>query len=147
MTLIGGSALLVSNFLSLPESDGVYFPGPESHFTGNNNEATGKSGEELFGDYREKYGGAPTSAYLAHAYDAATILLRAVDDVPVADGNTLFIDRAKLRDALTATSDFSGIIGAISCGDCGTGHVHVSHHTNSSVTDVASLPVVYLFIP
>ena len=62
VTLIGGSALLVSDFLSLPESEGVYCPGPESNFTGNNNEATGNSGEGLFGDYREKYGEAPTSA-------------------------------------------------------------------------------------
>ena len=58
VTLIGGSALLVSYFLSLPGSEGVYFPGPESNFTG-------KSGEELFGDYREKYRESPTSAYLA----------------------------------------------------------------------------------
>ena len=68
----------------------------------------------------------------------------------VADGDTLFIDHAKLRGAFTATSESSGIIGAISCddfGDCGTGHVHISHHTNSNVTDVASLPVVYLFTP
>ena len=143
VTLIGGSVLLVSDFFSLPESEGVYFPGPESNLTG-------KSGEELFGDYREKYRETPTSAYLAHAYDAATILLQAIDDVAVADGDTLFIDRAKLRGAFTATSEFSGIIGAISCddfGDFGTGHVHISHHTNSNVTDVASLPVVYLFTP
>ncbi len=97
VTLIGGSALLVSDFLSLPESEGVYFPGPESNFTGNNNEATGKSGEELFGDYREKYGEAPTSAYLARAYAAATLLLRAIDDAAVADGDTMFIDRATIR--------------------------------------------------
>ena len=62
VTLIGGSALLVSDFFSLPESEGVYCPDPESNFTGNNNEATGNSGEDLFGDYREKYGEAPTSA-------------------------------------------------------------------------------------
>ena len=150
VTLIGGSALLVSDFLSLPGSEGVYSPGPESNFIGNNNESTGKSGEELFGDYREKYRESPTSAYLAHAYNAATILLRAIDDVAVADGDTMFIDRANLREALTATSDFSSIIGDISCddfGDCGTGHVHISHHTNSNVTDVASLPCVYLFTP
>ena len=65
----------------------------------------------------------------------------------VADGDTLFIDRAKLRGAFTATSESSGIIGPISCDDFGTGHVHISHHTNSNVTDVASLPVVYLFTP
>ena len=150
VTLIGGSALLVSDFLSLLESEGVYFPGPESDFSGNTNESTGKSGEELFGGYREKYSETPTSPYLAHAYDAATILLRAIEDVAVADGETLFIDRAKFRETLTATSDFSGIIGAISCddfGDCGTGLVHISHHTDSSVTDVGNLPVVYRFTP
>ena len=68
----------------------------------------------------------------------------------VADGDTLFIARAKLRGAFTATSESSGIIGPISCddfGDCGAGHVHISHHTNSNVTDVANLPVVYLFTP
>ena len=62
----------------------------------------------------------------------------------------MFIDRAKLRESLTATGDFSGIIGAISCddfGDRGTGHIHISHHTDSNVTDVANLPAVYLFIP
>ena len=150
MTLIGGSALLVSDFLSLPESEGVYFPGPESDFSGNTNEATGKAGDKLFGDYREKYGEAPTSAYLAHAYDAATMLLREIDDVAIADEDTIFIDRTMLREALTATSDFSGIIGAISCdefGDCGTRHTQISQHTDSSVTEVANLPVVYLFIP
>ena len=85
-----------------------------------------------------------------HAYNAATILLGAMHDVAVAYGGTLFIDRANLREVLTATTDFSGIIGAISgdeFGDWGAGHVHISHHTNSSVTDVANLPVVYLFIP
>ena len=150
VTLIGGAALLVSEFLAIPESEGVYFPGPESSFGGNTNEATGKSGEALVSDYRKRYGEAPTSAYLAHTYDAATILLRAIEKVAVADGDTLYIDRAKLREALTATTGFRGIIGAISCdefGDCGTGRVHISHHTDSSVTDIAELPVVYSYAP
>ena len=43
-----------------------------------------------------------------------------------------------------------GIIGVISCdefGDCGTGRVHISHHTDPSVTDIAELPVIYRFAP
>ena len=150
VTLIGGAALLVSEFLSTPELEGTYLPGPESSFGGNINEATGKSGDELVADYREHYGEAPTSAYLAHAYDATTILLRAIEDVAVADEDTLFIDRAKLREALTSTTGFSGIIGTISCdefGDCGTGRLQISHHTDSSVTDVAELRAVYRFTP
>ena len=114
------------------------------------NEATGKSGEALVADYRERYSEAPTSAYLAHAYDATTMLLRAIDEVAVGDGDTLYIDRAKLREALTGTTGFRGVIGVISCdefGDCGTGRVHIAHHTDSSVTDIAELPVVYSYAP
>ena len=150
IALIGGAALLVSEFLAIPESEGVYFPGPELGFGDNTNEATGKSGDALLADYREQYGEAPTSAYLAHAYDAATMLLRAVEEVAVVDGDTLYIDRAKLREALSATTGFEGIIGVISCdkfGDCGSGRVHISHHTDSKVTDIAKLPIVYRFSP
>ena len=138
VTLIDGAALLVSEFLAIPESEGVYFPGPELSFGGNTNEATGKGGE------------ASTSAYLAHAYDAATMLLRAIDVVAVVDGDALYIDRARLREALAGVSGFRGIIGVISCdefGDCGTGRVQIAHHTDSSVTDIAGLPVVYSYAP
>ena len=150
ITLIGGAALLGSEFLSIPESEGVYFPGPDLDFGGNTNEATGKSGEALIADYRERYGEAPSSAYLPHAYGAATMLLQAIEKVAVGNGDTLYIDRAKLREALTGVTGFRGIIGAISCdefGDCGTGSVQIAHHTDSNVTDIAELPVVYRFAP
>ena len=55
---------------------------------------------------RERYGEAPTSAYLAHAYDAATMLFRAINEVAVGDGDTLYIGRAKLRDALAGSCRF-----------------------------------------
>ena len=150
VTLIGSAALLVSEFLAIPESEGIYLAGPDSNFDGNTNEMTGKSSEALIAEYQERYGEAPTSAYLAHAYDAATLLLRAIEEVAVGNGDTLYIDRAKLREALTGVTGFSGIIGVISCdefGDCGVGSVQISHHTDSSVTDVAALPVVYRFAP
>ena len=150
LTRIGGGGLLVSEFLALPESEGFYFAGPELDFGGNVNEATGRSGDELTAAYQEKYGESPTSAYLAHAYDATTILLRAIEEAAVAEGDALYIDRAGLREALAGTSGFSGIIGAISCdefGDCGTGRVQISHHTDSTMTDVERLPVVYRYAP
>ena len=101
LTRIGGGGLLVSDFLALPESEGFYFAGPELDFGGNVNEATGRSGDELTAAYQEKYGESSTSAYLAHAYDATTILLRAIEEVAVAEGDALYIDRAKLREALS----------------------------------------------
>ena len=65
-------------------------------------------------------------------------------------GDTLYIDRAKLREAVGNTSGFSGITGAISCdgyGDCGTGRVQISQHTDATMTDVEGLPVVYRYAP
>ena len=150
VTLIGGAALLVSKFLAVPESEGVYLPGPDLRFGGNTNEATGKSSAALTADYQARYGEPPSTAYLAHAYDATTILLRAIETVAMVDGETLSIDRAELRAALTGTAGFQGIIGAISCdefGDCGTGRIQIAHHTTSGNTDVAQLPVVYRFAP
>ena len=85
-----------------------------------------------------------------HAYDAATLLLWAIENAAVAEEDSLLIDRAKLREELTGVTGFSGIIGTISCdefGDCGTGRVHISHHTDSSVTDPEELTVVYRFAP
>ena len=150
VTLIGGAALLVSRFLAVPESAGIYLPGPDLRFGDNTNETTAKSNAALVADYQDRYGEPPLSAYLAHAYDATTLLLRAIETVAVADGATLSIDRAALRATLTNTAGFQGIIGTISCdefGDCGTGSVQIAHHTDSSITDVAQLPVVYRFAP
>lgn len=147
---IGGGGLLVSDFLALPESEGFYFAGPTLDFGSNVNEATGRSGDELNAAYLERYNEHSTSAYLSHAYDATTILLRAIEAVAVVQGDALLIDRAKLREALGGTSGFSGIIGAISCdgfGDCGTGRVQISQHTDSTMTDVEALPVVYRYAP
>ena len=113
VTMIGGAALLVSGFLALPESEGMYLPGPELDLGGNVNEATGKSGDVLIAEYEERYEEAPTSAYMAHAYDATIILLRAIEEVAVAEGGYLYLERAKLREALTATEGFEGVIGTI----------------------------------
>ena len=149
-TLLGGAALLEPGTLALPGSEGMYFPGPEVDFDDRVNEATGKSGAELVAGYRERYGEEPSSAYLAHAYDATTMLLRAIEEVAVVDVDTLYVDRAELRRALTAVEGFQGIIGAISCdeyGDCGTGRVNIYHHPDTGVTVIAELPVVYSFAP
>ena len=72
--------------------------------------------------YKDKYGENPPQAYHAHAYDAGTILLMAIDKVAVTDdkGDT-YIGRKALRDALFETSNHVGISGMIDCnehGDC-----------------------------
>ena len=65
------------------------------------------------------------------------------------EGDWLFIDRAALREQVGATA-FDGLVGTVSCdefGDCGTGRMNIYHHTDISITDVARLPVVYVYSP
>lgn len=165
-TRIGGAGLLSAAFLGTPESEGIYAGAPESSVIDYTNESTGESRTQFFADYQARYDGAHPSAYTPHAYDATTLLLRAIEEVTVSDARkpyvdhiaeqldeshkTLHVDRAALRAALSAVDGYEGITGELSCdefGDCGSGHVDVVHHTDSSVTDVAELPVVYRFAP
>ncbi|MXY00048.1 MAG: ABC transporter substrate-binding protein [Chloroflexi bacterium] len=151
VTLIGGASLLDPDILSLPEAAGLYLPGPDLDYGDNANERTGKSSQQLRAAYADRYGQPAESVYLEHSYDAATMLLAAIESVAINDGEGLVIDRAELRAALAATSGFGGIIGTLSCdefGDCGTGAVQIAHNPDSgSGTDVRQLPIVYRFAP
>ena len=148
-TLISAAALLVSQFLATPQSEGIYFAGPEADFRSNVNEVTGRSGEQVLAAFDARHGGFPLSPYWAHAYDATTILLSAIEAVAVEEGDMLLIDRAALRAEVHATA-MSGLIGTVTCdrfGDCGTGRMNIYHHTDRNITDVSRLPVVYVYAP
>ena len=146
---ISGAALLVSEFLAEPQSEGIYFAGPRSDFGGNVNAVTGRNAESVSAAYEAEFGQHPSTPYWALAYDATTFLLDAVAAVAVEEGGRLYVDRAALR-ARLGGHGIEGLIGTISCdafGDCGTGSQLIYHHTDSSVTDVERLPVVYRFTP
>ena len=148
-TLISAAALLVSSFLATPQSEGMYFAGPEADFGAYVNELTGRSGQQVLDAFDSRHGGFPESPYWAHAYDATTILLAAVRSVAEEHGEWLFIDRARLREAVGAT-DVGGLVGTVACddfGDCGTGRMNIYHHTDTSITDVSKLNVVYVYSP
>ena len=146
VTIISGAATLVTEFLALPESEGIYFTGPDLGDSRNTNQATGRSFADVLAEFEATYGGPSTSPYWAHGYDAMTLLLSAIKQIAVVDGDTLYIDHAALRDALDGTADFQGIIGTMTCdefGDCGTGRSVVHLHEDSGVTDPSLLPIVY----
>ena len=131
--LMGADGLSVENFMNLPESLDMYFSGPNTQFLENANEATGKTGADFLVDYNAAFGENPSADFWAHAYDATTMLLTAIEEVAVVDGDTLFIDRAQLREVLNATSGFGGIIGSITCdqfGDCGVPVISIFQHNN-----------------
>ncbi|MDE2736449.1 MAG: branched-chain amino acid ABC transporter substrate-binding protein [Gemmatimonadota bacterium] len=146
VTLIAGSATSTQDFLEKPESEGVYLSGHDAHFGSNANQVTGKDVSALSAEYQ-----ATTDAnFFFHAYDATTLLLSAIESVAVEEGDKLYIDRVALREKIAATTDFRGIIGTLTCdefGDCGTGRVNIYYHADSSITDVAQLPVEYQFAP
>ena len=149
-TLITDAALLLSQFLALPQSEGIYFAGPEPVHGANVNIATDKNGDAVLAEIQSTYGGSHTSPFWAHSYDAATLLLNAIEIVAREDDGKLYVDRAALRRELHATSGFQGLLGTLNCdefGDCGTGRVNIYHHTDLNITDPAQLPVVYRFSP
>jgi branched-chain amino acid transport system substrate-binding protein len=135
IVMIAADGLLVDNFMELPESAGIFFSGPKLDY-GTNQSQLGTTADDFLAQYQTTYGEEPSAAFWAHSYDATVLLLSAIDQVAVvlADGS-LFIDRQALRDALTATSGFGGIIGTLSCdefGDCGAQRISVVEHTDPS---------------
>ncbi|MDE2837305.1 MAG: branched-chain amino acid ABC transporter substrate-binding protein [Chloroflexota bacterium] len=164
-TFISADGALGAEFLALPESEGLYFAGPPTHEGSNFNNATGRTADEALAAFETDYSEfAHLTPFWAHAYDAATLLLAAIERAAVRDdGNfltrllgideegTLRVDRASLRGAVRAVStDFSGLTGRLSCddfGDCAPGVQVIYHHTDSSVTDPGELSVAYRFEP
>lgn len=72
--------------------------------------------------YRSKYGEEPISIYHPFAYDATTLLLKAMARVAVqSDNGSLMVDPLAVRAALYAVEEFTGLTGLIFCspfGDC-----------------------------
>ena len=98
-------------------ANGVYISGPDlAAFTGD----VDFYNDEFIPTYTERYG-EPQSVFHAHAWDATNMVLTAIDAVSIEDGDSLFIPRTALKDALFGTTDFPGITGNLGCdenGDC-----------------------------
>ena len=149
VTLVGAAPLLVDNFMELPESEGVFLSGPDLRYGSNRNSITGASADDFLAAYEAAYGEAPSTGFWAHAYDAAIMLLRAIDRVAVEVDGTLYIDRQALREELHRTS-FDGITGSITCdeyGDCGAQRIAVVQHTDSRDVEAGKNNVVFEYAP
>jgi hypothetical protein len=73
--------------------------------------------------YFAKFGMEPAAFFGAHAYDAAWMILRALERTSIIDGEgSLHVGRQALRTALFATQGLHGATGTITCnplGECG----------------------------
>jgi len=148
VVLMGADGLSVDNFMDVPESLNMYFSGPDTRFAENTNESTGLTGAQFLTDYEAEFGGAPSADFWGHAYDATTLLLQAIEKVAVVDGDTLFIDRQALRDELTSTSGYDGLIGTINCddyGDCGAAVISIFQHNNLTDHQASKANILYTY--
>jgi branched-chain amino acid transport system substrate-binding protein len=78
--------------------------------------------EQFKQDYEDTYGDpqGKLSPFSPHGYDSTAILLAAIDEVAVKDGDNLVIPRKGLADAVRSTTDFPGLTGTLTCtaGEC-----------------------------
>jgi branched-chain amino acid transport system substrate-binding protein len=117
LQLMSSDGLMLGSFLDTVGKDsiGMYFVGPAR--------ASGAAYDAFVAKYEAKYKEKLTTNFHAQTYDAANILLSAIEKVAVKDDDgTLHIGRKALRDALYATKDFPGLTGKLTCskfGDCG----------------------------
>jgi branched-chain amino acid transport system substrate-binding protein len=142
---ISADGLFTSAFLSIPQSEGMYFSGPDLDF-GTNASVTGKTYADIVTAYVAAYGETPPAAFHAHTYDATALVLTAIEEVGVvgSDG-ALRIGKQALRDYLNEVSGFAGVIGQITCdefGDCGSQQIQIAFHGDTSVTDLSAIEVV-----
>ena len=92
--------------------------------------------KDFLAKHQKKYGEKPLAPYHAHAYDAAMMIFAAVEKAGVKDGDTLYIPRKALRDALYATKGQKGLTGTISCsefGDCADPRIAVFQQTAENI--------------
>ena len=152
VTLMAADGLMVSNFMELPESEGLYFSGPDLRYGFNKNQRViGSSPNSFLTGYVGQYGEKPSAAFWAHSFDATTLLLDAIEAASyVDDDDTLVIDRAGVREFLSGVRDYQGFTGLLSCdefGDCGSQKITVIGHTNSSDVDGSLANVIYEYSP
>ncbi len=104
--------------------------------------------------YEARYDEQPTPPYYAHTYDAANLLLDAIEAAAVPDARadgTLHIGRQALRDALYATAGHPGLSGNLTCdkyGDCGAARFRIVR-LDDPAAGLAGLTanVVYTYLP
>ncbi len=114
---LSSDGLMLGTFLETVGKDsiGMYFVGPAK--------ASGPGYDAFVSKYEAKYHEQLTTNFHAQTYDAANILLTAIEKVAIRDSSgTLHIGRKALRDAVSATKGFPGLTGTLSCsqfGDCG----------------------------
>lgn len=122
--LMGADGLLSDTYVVLPQTENMYFSGPQTPTT--------DAYAEFVTKYEEAYGEAPIQAFHAHAYDATNMVFTAIETASTDDGSgNLSIDLQGLRDALSSMTH-EGLTGTLSCdefGDCAAPNIDIVQNT------------------
>ena len=149
--LLAADGLLNTNYLSLPQTRGMYFSGPDQRFGENVNESTGQSAVDFLAEYESRHGEKPAAPFWAHGYDATTLLLDAIAAASWVEDGDLMIDRQGIRDHLNSVQGYQGLIGTINCddfGDCGAARITVVQNIGGEENAETSLNnVVFSYAP
>ena len=136
--MMGADGLLTATFAPGAGdcSVGMYMSGPY---------VAGEDIDALLAAYNAKFGEDPAAGFWAHGYDAAKIILAALEEVAVVDSDgTVHIGRQALRDAMYATENFDGLTGNLSCdenGDCATGEALAIYQITDAMVAGSENPV------
>lgn len=140
--LVGSDGLFSRDFVNAagPNVVGMYLSSPD--FTQFDPEAY----PAMLERYEVVAGSSPLQAFHAHGYDAANIMLNAIEQVAEkAEDGTISIDLAALRLAIYSTEGHEGVTGTLSCdefGNCGTEFIAMYQITEEQ-PDVWPPPVVW----
>jgi ABC-type branched-subunit amino acid transport system substrate-binding protein len=89
--------------------------------------------------YIARYGEGPIAEYHLQAYDAANMLFHAIQVSAQVDGNSLYIQRQKLWDALYNTHGVQGLSTVITCssnGDCAQPNIDIFQIANKDFKEI-----------
>ena len=146
ITLVTAEGLLLETFIAAvgQAAVGMYGTLPAA--------PQGSEYETYLAKFKARYQEPPFPMYAATTYDAANLLLDAIEAVVVQDRDgTLHIGHQALRDALYGTAGYHGVTGHLTCdqyGDCGVARFHVTR-LDDPAAGLAGLEanVVYTYPP
>ena len=149
--LVTADSLLNTNYLSLPQTTGIYFTGPDQRLGANVNQSTGRSAAGFLEEYESRYGESPSSPFWVFGYDAAALLLDAITAASTIRDNNLVIDRQGVRSHLNSVRGYNGLVGTLNCddfGDCGAARLTVIQNLGGQDNVDASMNnVVFSYTP
>jgi branched-chain amino acid transport system substrate-binding protein len=103
--------------------------------------AFGAGYKDFLAKHQKKFGEKPIAPFHAHGYDAAMMVLAAIEKVGVKEGDTLYIPRKAFRDALYATKGLKGLTGNLTCdqyGDCADPRIAVYQQTAANIKSLVN---------